>query len=270
MTRRSVDLPQPLGPMRATIPPPSMVRSTPSRTGSGAPVRGRERAKSRGHRVHGSRRPPVMTAPTVSGRRIGAVAGYSATYASKSARRSGRPARVAARSGRSIRVIAPIALGRSAYAPIPTAPRIADPRTAVSSTAGTATRKPGDVGLDLVPEAAARRAAADPHLGDRDAGREHRRRDVADGERRRLDDGPRDVAAAVAQGQAGEHAARLRVPDRRALAREVRQEDEAVGARGRGLGLGEERARSCRVPPRIASRYQSSARPVAAIAAPTL
>ena len=35
-----------------------------------------------------------------------------------------------------------MAAGRSSYAPTPVAPRIAEPSTAVSSTAGTATVKP--------------------------------------------------------------------------------------------------------------------------------
>ena len=48
------------------------------------------------------------------------------------------------------------------------------------------------------------------------------------------------MAARVPQRQPGEHATRLRVPERRPLAGEVRQEDEAVGA-GRGVGrLGQE------------------------------
>ena len=53
-----------------------------------------------------------------------------------------RRARGVARSGWSIRVIAPIADRRSAKAPIPTAPRIAEPRTAVSSTRRDGHRKP--------------------------------------------------------------------------------------------------------------------------------
>ena len=50
MTRRSVDLPQPFGPISATIPPPGMVRSMPSRTGSGGPLRvgnANDRSRSR-------------------------------------------------------------------------------------------------------------------------------------------------------------------------------------------------------------------------------
>ena len=140
-----------------------------------------------------------------------------------------------------MRVIAPIAVGRSGWAPIPTAATIAEPRTAVSRTSGTRTGKPVTSALTPFQNAAPGRAAADAHGGDLDAGRQHRRRDVADGERGGLDDRPRDVTAAVPEGQAGEHAARLGVPDRRTLAGEVREEDEAVGTgRGRG-GLGQER-----------------------------
>src|SRR6478672_6818377 len=76
-----------------------------------------------------------------NGRRIGAVAGYRLIYASY------RRSYVSRTSGRgssrwSIRVIARIAVGRSGQTPLPTAPRIADPRTAVSSTAGTRTGNP--------------------------------------------------------------------------------------------------------------------------------
>ena len=80
MTRRSVDLPQPFGPMRATIPPPGIVRSMPSRTGSVPPVRvgkANDRSSRRMLPVAGrgraSRHVPSPSAP--SGRRSGAVAG---------------------------------------------------------------------------------------------------------------------------------------------------------------------------------------------------
>ena len=53
-----------------------------------------------------------------------------------------------------------------------------------------------------------------------------------------LEHGAHDVAARVARAQADERAARVRVGVRRALAREVGQEEDAAGARGRRLGLG--------------------------------
>ena len=45
MTRRSVDLPQPLGPMSATIPPAGMARSMPAEDRQRAAVAGRERER---------------------------------------------------------------------------------------------------------------------------------------------------------------------------------------------------------------------------------
>ena len=51
MTRKSVDLPQPFGPISATIPPPGITRSTPSRTASGGAVTRREREISARRRI---------------------------------------------------------------------------------------------------------------------------------------------------------------------------------------------------------------------------
>ena len=83
-----------------------------------------------------------------------------------------------------------IAAGTSGYAPIPVAPRMAAPTTAVSRTAGTADREAGDVGLDLVPRLAPGRSPADAHLVDVDARGEDRLGDMADRERGRLEDRP--------------------------------------------------------------------------------
>ena len=83
-----------------------------------------------------------MTRP----RRAVGGAARSPGRARRTRRRHGRRAAasspVAGRSARVMLVIARIAAGMSGCAPVPTAPRIADPRTAVSSTAGTATGKP--------------------------------------------------------------------------------------------------------------------------------
>ncbi len=98
-----------------------------------------------------------------------------------------------------------------------------------------------DVGLHRIPERAPGRAAADAHLVHANTGPEHRPGDVADRERRRLHDRPRDMSAAVTEGQAGENAARLWVPDRRALTGEIRQEHETIGAGRRRRCLVEER-----------------------------
>ena len=245
MTRRSVDLPQPFGPISATIPPPGIgeVDAVEDRRAAAVAASG-TRTTGRAGR---SRRAP---GPVALPRSCAGPAERSQERRGRRVERRRRPRTAGRRRRRArgrgsirsaMRVIAPMAAGRSGCAPIPTAPRMADPRTAVSRTAGHGDREAGHVGLDRVPERAPGRAAADPHLGDPDAGRQHRRRDVADGQRRRLDDRPGDVAAAVPEGQPGEDAARLRVPDRRPLAGEVRQEDEAVGA-GRGRrGLGQER-----------------------------
>ena len=100
--------------------------------------------------------------------------------------------------------------------------------------------EPRHVGLDGVPERTSGGPAADAHLGDLDAGREHRLCDVADRQRRGLDDRPGDMATAVGKRQTGKHAAGLTVPDRRPLAGEIRQEDEAVRARWRCRRLDEQ------------------------------
>ena len=73
----------------------------------------------------------------------------------------------------------------------------------------------------------------------------------------------------MAERQPDERAARRRVPERRALAGEVRQEDDAVGAGRRRAGLLDQAPPSSTPPPRTSLRNQSSARPVAAIAPPT-
>ena len=57
---------------------------------------------------------------------------------------------------------------------------------------------------------------------------------------RPLEHGAHDVAARVARAQADERPARVRVGMRRALAREVGQEEDAAGPCRRGLGLGHE------------------------------
>ncbi len=81
MTRSSVDLPQPLGPISATMPPPGTSRSRPSRTGSRSPARvGKDRSRSRTARAPGPRTGSRASRPltgwaTVSGRMTGATAG---------------------------------------------------------------------------------------------------------------------------------------------------------------------------------------------------
>src|SRR6185369_17652991 len=74
------------------------------------------------------------------------------------------------------------------------------------------------------------RPAADAHRPDLRPGREDRLGDVADRKGRGLEDRPREVAPTVSEGEPDERAARGRVPERRALAGEIRQEDDAVRA----------------------------------------
>jgi hypothetical protein len=99
--------------------------------------------------------------------------------------------------------------------------------------------KAGDVGLDLVPAAS---RAGPPQA--RMAVTSMPRRSI--GGRRGEWRTPRPrgslepCAAGVAQGQAGERAARGRIPERRALAGKVRQEDEAFRARLDPARLGQE------------------------------
>ena len=152
----------------------------------------------------------------------------------------------------------------------PSRPRIAAPTTAVSRTRRDRDREAGDVGLDLVPRLAPGRAAADPHLVDPDAGGEDRLGDVADRERGRLEDRPGEVAAPMAERQADERAAGGRVPDRRALAGEVRQEERRRRRRAGWRPPPRSALRSSRRRRRSSVRNQSIARPVAAIAPPTL
>ena len=253
MTRRRVDLPQPFGPMRATMPPPGMSRSIPAedrQRGVVAALEGeRQVAQLDGAGTHagragpgGVRRDAVAghAAPSPSGRRIGAVAGYRADVRGVGpvVERGQVAARLDPARDPGHRADGGREVGVGA-----------DPDGAQDGRAedrGLEHRRhghvePRHVGLDRVPERAPGRAAADAHLGDGHAGGEHRRGDVADRQRGRLDDRAGDVAAAVREGQTGEHAARLRVPDRRPLAGEVRQEDEAVGAGWRRGRLGQER-----------------------------
>ena len=53
----------------------------------------------------------------------------------------------------------------------------------------------------------------------------------------RLHHGPHDVALGVVERQPEDDATRLHIPDRRAFAHEVGQDDQPVGARWRLLGL---------------------------------
>ena len=216
MTRSSVDLPLPLGPMSATMPPPGdgqvdavEDRQPARRRDAGTASRTPSHAASAAHgRVIGPERPQDRRdgrvqrrvgreQPVVGGRRARAVARARGRCGSSPGSRPRRPAR----------------------APTATAPRIAEPRTAVSSTAGTSTRKPVtsaliwfQVSLRAGPPQARiavdrARPAASIGVGD-----------VADGQRARLEDRPGEVAAAVGQGQAGEHA-RSRSGPRSASAR---------------------------------------------------
>ena len=87
-----------------------------------------------------------------------------------------------------MRVIARTPVGTSGQAPIPTAPRIAEPSTAVSRTAGTRTGKPVTSALiwfQVSLRAGPPQARIARH---RDAGGEHRLGHVPDGERARLED----------------------------------------------------------------------------------
>ena len=88
MTRRSVDLPQPFGPIRATIPPPGIVEIDRRRGPAAAPPSRRRNANDRSRRSIAPTTPgalgsarvrrdavAVMPRPPPSGRRSGAVAG---------------------------------------------------------------------------------------------------------------------------------------------------------------------------------------------------
>ena len=75
MTRRSVDLPQPLGPIRATIPPPSIDRSMPSERLVGLARAGPEGERHVAEIDRAAHRTSTAGSTEASGRRIGAVAG---------------------------------------------------------------------------------------------------------------------------------------------------------------------------------------------------
>ena len=101
-----------------------------------------------------------------------------------------------------------------------------------------------DVGFDPVPcivpgGPAGHDEGVDPH-----ARLEDRRRDVAEGEGRGLEDGPRQVRAAVRERQSHERAPRRGIPDRRALAGEVGQEEQPVGTRADAGRFRDERVRA--------------------------
>ena len=205
-------MPQPLGPMSATIPPPGTARSTPSRAGRASPpVAGR---RTRPRRRSGARSPLIDEAPQDRrGRRVERDVGLEEPVVDGGI----APGRGSMRW--SIAVIAPIAVRRSGCAPIPTAPRIAEPRTAVSRTAGTATRNPVTSAL-IAFQTSLRAGPPQARISvTRTPGRQHRRRDVADGQRRGLDDRAGEVAAAVRRGSGRRRRRGPRVPDRRALAR---------------------------------------------------
>ena len=168
-----------------------------------------------------------------------------------------------------LRVIAAIAVGRSGYDPIPTAAPIAEPRTAVSRTAGTRTGKPVTSALTLFQNV--------------------------------LRAGPPQTRMALTRTPAasmGVATCRMASADASTMARAMwprpwpsvkpartpRASGSQIGERsparyGRktrpsapgGVAAASPRSASVViVPPRMSSRYQSSARPVAAIAAPTL
>ena len=130
-----------------------------------------------------------------------------------------------------MRVIVRIAVGTSGQRTDRDRPEDRRADTAVSSTRRNSDREPGDVGLDLVPGLAPRRARRRPASRDPDARREHRLGDVADRERAGLEDRAYEMPSAVGQRQPDERARSQRVPDRRPLAGEVRQEDDAVAIR---------------------------------------
>ena len=235
MTRRSVDLPLPLGPMRATMLPAGdgQVDAVEDRQPTAVAPRerraGRRRQRSRAahgrarRAAGGPARPPgtARCTPRTGGRRW-------------------RRARGRARCSWSMRVIARMAASTSGDRP--DGDRAEDGRAEDRGLehGRDEDAEAGDVGLDPVPGslragppqariASTRTPAASIGVGD-----------VADGQGARLEDGPGQVAAAVGQGQPGEHPGRGRVPDRRALAGEVRQEDQAVGTGRRGRGRVEE------------------------------
>ena len=90
-----------------------------------------------------------------------------------------------------------------------------------------------DVGQDLAPERAGRAAARGADLvGRGHPGRDHEVESVAQPEGDALEHRPRQVAPIVAERQADERAAGQRVRVRAALARQVRQEEQAVAAGG--------------------------------------
>ena len=250
MTRRSVDLPQPLGPMqRHELAGGRRQVDAVEREEPAAVTRSGTR---RPHRSGGARRSwqrlgrhdrPGERPQDRRGRRI-----QRDVRLEQPRRRSAR-ARRAARSG-----------GRSGSSPrwrsrCRGAPRCRrrrgsrEPTTAVSRTAGTATVKPVTSALMRFHDVAPGRAAADPHLG-----RRGRRRpasgvgDVADRERRGLEDRAGEVAAAVAERQAGEDAAGASGP-------------RAASARRRGTAgrRGRRRRAASRRPPRGGPRSSTVA-----------
>ena len=259
ITRSNVDLPEPFGPMRATTWPPATSTSIPSRTGKRPPPRIGKANSTAVTRI----------APGIRSRRpcrSGARAVQAPVHGIRPVVRRLVLGRGSSR--RSMRVIArtPVRV-RAGPDPDGSQDRRAEHRCLEDRRHQD--RETGDVGLDLVPGLAAGRSPAGTHRCHRDAGGEHRFGHMPDGERARLEDRAAEVGAPVGQRQADERARGCRVPDGRAFAGQVRQEDDAVGA-GREVAASSSSRSVVTPPPTTLSRNQSSARPVAAIAAPTL
>ena len=96
----------------------------------------------------------------------------------------------------------------------------------------------GDVGLALVPQAAVGLAAGDAQLVDARAGGDQPFGQQTERVARALDDGAGAVLGAVGEREAEQGAARARVPVRRPLAGQERQEHQAGAARRRPLSSG--------------------------------
>ena len=157
-------MPQPFGPMIATISPRSTARSKPSSASAGGSPADARTATSMPLATSRRRLPAAIAdrrpREDRRDRRVEADVGVERGVVARRGS-SGRGSRRWA-----TRVMPRIAAGRSGYAPIPVAPSDRRPDDRGLEDRRHRDREPGDVGLDLVPRLAPRRPAADPHLVD--------------------------------------------------------------------------------------------------------
>ena len=97
-----------------------------------------------------------------------------------------------------------------------------------------------DVALDLGPRPVRRRTSGQPELRHLDPRVANRCGHVTNGEGRRFQHRPDEMAAPVREAQPDEGPPRRVVPDRRPLAREIRQEHQAVRSGRSGVRLGDQ------------------------------